>query len=161
MAPDQLRAWLKRLDRADFNGLVKRIAEELALRDTPGFGWARVHGLLTIEQLDELLKLQPALLQHEPFIRAYVARLAPPDGHNNRDAKQQRIYLERLVKFVRTLPPSQNSFKALVLGNLLRLNLREGNYDRSPVLGISRPAATSFLLRASSLAESQEPPSPI
>lgn len=131
MAPDQLRAWLKRLDRADFNGLVKRIAEELALKDSPGFGWAPVHGLLTIEQLDELLKLQPSLLQHEPFIRAYVARLSPSDGYNNRDAKQQRIYLERLVKFVRTLPPSQSSFKALVLGNLLRLNLREGNYDRA------------------------------
>ena len=131
MAPDQLRAWLKRLDRADFSGLVKRVAEELALNDTPGFGWAPVHGLLTIEQLDELLKLRPGLLQHEPFIRAYVARLAPPDGYNNRDAKQQRLYLERLVKFVRTLPPSQSSFKALVIGNLLRLNLRENNYDRA------------------------------
>ena len=130
MAPDQLRAWLKRLDRADFSGLVKRIAEELALKDSPGFGWAPVHNLLTLEQLDELLKQRPALLQHEPFIRAYVARLAPPDGTNNKDAAQQRIYLERLVKFARTLPQSQNSFKAMVLGNLLRLNLREGNMDR-------------------------------
>lgn len=131
MAPDQLRAWLKRLDRADFSGLVKRIAQELALKDTPGFGWAPVHNMLTIEQADELLKLQPMLLQHEPFIRAYVARLAPPDGTNVHDAKEQRSYLERLIKFARTLPPSQSSFKAMVLGNLLRLNLREGNFDRA------------------------------
>ncbi len=131
MAPDQLRAWLRRLDRADFSGLVKRIAEELALADSPGFSWAPVHNLLTLEQLDELLKLRPGLLQHEPFIRAYVARLAPPDGTNTRDPQQQRAYLDRLLKFVRTLPPSQNSLKAMVLGNLLKLNLREGNYDRS------------------------------
>ncbi len=131
MAPDQLRAWLKRLDRADFSGLVKRIAEELALKDSAGFGWAPVHAMLTLEQLDELLSLRPGLLQHEPFIRAYVARLAPPDGSNLRDGKQQRSYLEPLVKFVRTLPPSQSSFKALVLGSLLKLNLREGNFDRA------------------------------
>lgn len=130
MAPDQLRAWLKRLDRADINGLVKRIAEELALKDTPGFGWAPVHNMLTIDQLDELLKLRPALLQHENYIRAFAARLAPPDGTNTKDPKEQRLYIERMVTFARRLPPSQSSFKALVLGNLLRLNLREGKFDR-------------------------------
>ncbi len=78
MAPDQLRAWLQRLDRADFDGLVKRIAEELTLQDSPGFGWAPVHNLLTLAQLDELLKLRPNLNGHEPFLRTYLARLAPP-----------------------------------------------------------------------------------
>ncbi len=131
MAPDQLRAWLKRLDRADFARLVKRIAEELALKDSPGFGWAPVHNLLTRDQLNELLILKPNLLQQEPFIRAYVARLAPADGTNMDDPKQERSYIEELVKFARTLPPSQNSFKAMVIGNLLRLNLREGNFDRA------------------------------
>lgn len=39
--------------------------------------------------------------------------------------------IDRMLKFARTLPPSQSSFKAMVLGNMLRLNLREGNYDRA------------------------------
>lgn len=128
--PVQLRSWLQRLDRADIDGLVKRIAEELALRDSAGFGWAAVHSQLTLEQLDQLLALQPGLLGHEPFIRTYVQRLAPADGTDLEDPRQLREYLERLVKFARRLPASQNSFKAQTLGNLLRLNLREGKFDR-------------------------------
>ncbi|MCC6509716.1 MAG: hypothetical protein IT423_11445, partial [Pirellulaceae bacterium] len=131
MAPDQLRAWLQRLNRADIDGLVKRIAEELALQDSAGFGWANIHQLLTLEQLDELLKLRTNLIGHEPFIRTYLSRLAPPDHVDADDAREQRLYLERMLNFVRRLPASQNSIKALVLGNLLRLNLREGKMDRA------------------------------
>ena len=129
--PVQLRAWLQRLDRADFNGLVKRISEELALRDSAGFGWAEVHKSLTLEQLDELLKLQPKLIAHEPFISNYALRLAPPDGTALEEPRELRSYLERLLQFTRRLPASQNSFKAQVLGNLLRLNLREEKFDRA------------------------------
>lgn len=131
LAPDQLRAWLQRLDRADVAGLVKRMADELALQDSPGFGWAAIHQRLTLNQLIELAKLSPKLLGHEPFIRAYLARLAPPSDVQLDDAREQRLYLERMLRFVRTLPPSQNNLKALVLGNLLRLNLREGKIDRT------------------------------
>ena len=127
----QLRAWLQRLDRADFDGLVKRIAEELSLQDSAGFGWAEVHQLLTLQQLDELLELKPQLIGHEQFIRAYVQRLVPADGTDLQEPRELRTYIERLAKFARRLPPSQNSFKAQVLGNLLRLNLREGKFDRA------------------------------
>ncbi len=40
-----------------------------------------MHNLLTIEAGDELLKLHTKLLQHEPFFRAYVARLGPARWH--------------------------------------------------------------------------------
>ncbi len=40
LAPDQLRALLNRIDRADVPKLVERIAEELALESAREFGWA-------------------------------------------------------------------------------------------------------------------------
>ncbi len=130
LAPDQLRALVGRLERADLPLVVKRIAEELQLKESQGFGWARVHGLLTLEQLDELLRTRRELLETDRFIRAYVARLAPPEGTPLSDKAELRVYLDRLVGWSRTLPPSQNSFKALALGNLLRLNLSENRFDR-------------------------------
>ena len=72
LAPDQLRALIGRLERADLAGVVKRIAEELALKDSRGFGWASIHAQLTLEQLDELLVLRPSLLEDDAFVRAYT-----------------------------------------------------------------------------------------
>jgi hypothetical protein len=131
MPPDQLRAWLQRLDRADISGLVPRIAEELALRDSPGFGWANVHNLLSLAQLRELQQLRPQLIEQDRFVHAVAARLAPAEGVSLEEPAARRAYLNRLAELARSLPPSQNSLKALVLGNLLRLNLRENKFDRA------------------------------
>ena len=128
--PEQLRALLQRIDRADVPKLVERIAEELDLKDTRGFGWAPIHQLLTLAQLEQLLKLRPQLLEQDNFVRAYAARLAPPEGSSLADKAELRNYLGRLITWARKLPASQNSFKVLVLGNLLRLDMSEGKYDR-------------------------------
>ncbi|MFO1062735.1 MAG: hypothetical protein U0892_02525 [Pirellulales bacterium] len=130
-APDQLRTWLQRLDRADFDGLVKRVAEELALKDSPGFGWANVHRQLSLDQLKDLLKLYPRVIEQDNFVRAYADRLVPPEGASLEDPTELRAYLDRLTAFVRTLPPSQNSFRAYAIGNLLKLNLSEGKFDKT------------------------------
>lgn len=130
MAPQQLRSVLQRLQRADLPNVVKRIAEELSLKDSKGFGWAAVHQRLSLAQLDELLKLRSQLLEQDNFVRAYAARLAPAEGNSLTDRDEMRAYLTRLATFARKLPASQNSFKALVLGNLLRLEMSEGKYDR-------------------------------
>lgn len=127
---EQLRAVLGRLERGDHPQLVKRIAEELSLRDSAGFGWAPVHGLLALSQLEELQRLQPELLENNNFVRAVTVRLAPPEGTLLADKKVLREYLQRLQAWTAQLPPAQNSFKALVLGNLLRLDLSEARYDR-------------------------------
>ena len=76
----QLRALLGRLQRSDHESLVKRIAEELSLKDSKGFGWAGVHSHLTLKQLQELLKLRPNLIENSKFARAYSARLSPRAG---------------------------------------------------------------------------------
>lgn len=131
LAPDQLRALLQRIDRADLPKLVERIAEELALKDSRGFGGFPIHQQLTLTQLEQLLKLRPQLLEQDGFVRAYSARLAPPEGSSLADKAELRSYLQRLLDWARKLPPSQNSFKALVIGNLLKLDMSEGKYDRS------------------------------
>ncbi|MDX1927043.1 MAG: hypothetical protein SFV81_11025 [Pirellulaceae bacterium] len=143
LAPDQLRALLQRVDRADLPKLVERIAEELAMKDSSGFGWAPIHQQLTLTQLDQLLKLRPNLLEQDNFVRAYAARLTPPEGSSLTDKAELRAYLQRLLAWRRRLPASQNSFKALVLGNLLKLDMSEAKYDRAlfiEYLGLPRNA---------------------
>ncbi|MEZ6135956.1 MAG: hypothetical protein R3C53_13725 [Pirellulaceae bacterium] len=130
LSDSQLRSLLGRLTRADTPGVLARIAQELKLKDSKGFGWASVHALLTLQQLDELLQLVPALIENESFIRAYAARLAPPAGSSLADRSELREYLQRLVAWSDRLPTSQNSFKAYVIGHLLRLSLTEGKFDR-------------------------------
>ncbi|GIW98250.1 MAG: hypothetical protein KatS3mg111_1583 [Pirellulaceae bacterium] len=142
LTPRQLRALLSRLTRADVPGVVERIAEELELRDSRGFGWARVHDLLTAEQLDQLQRLRPSLLENERFLRARAARLVPPEGVAWDDPTVRGPYLERLVAWTRTLPPSQNSLKALTLGRLLEFQVSQGKYDRQlflDYLALPRP----------------------
>ena len=143
LAPDQLRAVLQRVERADLPKLVERIAEELAMQDSPGFGWAPIHQQLTLVQLDQLLKLRPNLLEQDNFVRAYAARLAPPEGSSLTDKSELRKYLQRLIAWGRRLPASQNSFKAMVIGNLLKLDMSEAKYDRAlfiEYLGLPRSA---------------------
>ncbi len=134
LAPDQLRALLGRLRRADLPGVVQRIAEELSLKDSRGFGWAKIHSLLTLEQLRELLRLRGQLLENDNFVRTYTHKLAPREGTSLSDKDELRDYLNRLLAWARQLPPAQNSFKALVTGNLLRLDMSEGKYDRKLLL---------------------------
>jgi hypothetical protein len=143
LAPDQLRAVLGRLQRADLPTIVKRIAQELAANDSRGFGWAAVHQQLTLVQLDELAKLKPDLLGNEAFVRAYTQRLAPHEGAQLSDPVELRSYLMRLRDWTKRLPQSQDNLKAQVLGNLLKLNMQQGNYDRGlfvEYLALPRPA---------------------
>ena len=143
LAPDQLRAVLQRVERADLPKLVERIAEELAMQDSPGFGWAPIHQQLTLIQLDQILKLRPNLLEQDNFVRAYAARLAPPEGSSLTDKSELRTYLQRLLAWGRRLPASQNSFKAMVIGNLLKLDVSDAKYDQPlfvEYLGLPRSA---------------------
>lgn len=144
LTDQQLRALLSRLQRADHPALVGRILEELRLKDTQGFGWAEVHNLLTLKQLEELVAGRGELLQDENFIRAYTARLSPREGVTVSDSQELQAYLQRLRTWTQRLPPSQNNLKALVLVNLLRFNLSQNQFDRDlflEYLKLPRPAA--------------------
>lgn len=130
LSDSQWRSVIGRLDRADLPRLVDRLAGELALRDSQGFGWAPVHSLLTLEQLQQLHQRRPELLENDNFVRVYATRLLPPEGTSLSDKSELRSYLNRLLAWTRTLPASQNSLKALALGNLLKLDLSERRFAR-------------------------------
>ena len=131
LADFQLQALLQRVDRVDLPRLVDHIAKELALKESKGFGAYPIHQQLTLAQLDQLLKLRPTLLEQDTFVRTYTARLAPPEGSSLTDKAELRSYLQRLLAWARRLPDSQNSFKANVIGNLLKLDMSEGKFERA------------------------------
>lgn len=145
LSVNQMRAVLNRLRRADLEGVVPLIAKELQLRDSRGFGWAQVHSLLTLEQLEELRREVPSLYENDRYVRAYAARLAPPEGTSLTNKVELRNYLNRLHAWTKQLPASQNSLKALVLGNLLRLDLSEEVFNRARFLEYLRlPRKASY-----------------
>jgi hypothetical protein len=58
------RDLLNRIHRPDFPGLVKLVNDDLGTKESGGFGEFAIHGKLTLAQLEDLLKLRPALLQN-------------------------------------------------------------------------------------------------
>ncbi len=145
LSPNVLRSVLSRLPRADLPNLVAKLAEELKLQDTRGFGWTELHSKLTLAQLEQLLELVPNLLQNDAFVRAVALRLAPTADESLADPAAMRRYLERLRTWTDRLPPSQNSFKALVLGNLLHSDISQGRFDRELFLAyLALPRAAPY-----------------
>ncbi|WP_197355824.1 hypothetical protein [Aureliella helgolandensis] len=140
-----LRALIGRLHRADLPGTVERIAEELAHKQSQSFGWAPIHSQLSLAQLEQLIALRPSLLEEEAFVQQYSALLVPAAGSSLDDKVELRNYLDRLLVWSQRLPASQNDFKALVLGNLLKLDMSEGIYDRQRFLTyLALPRAASY-----------------
>jgi len=131
--PD-LRAWIARLQRPDLPRVIETIANELKLPDTRGFGWAPVHQLLSRDQLDQLLKLLPKLIESDSFIQARLRRIRPIEDVSLADKNAQLVHLEELQAFVTKLPDSQASLKAHVLFQRLLLDATEGTYDRQRFL---------------------------
>ena len=135
LSGDQRRNLLARLRRPDYPGAAGLVAADLKYRDSRGFGSLPVHGLLTLAQLDELLKLQPALRNEAAFVNAYLAKLAPENEVDlDADAAAREAYFERVWAFVKTLDPVHNSLKACVLYNRLRHDQSQGVYDRARFL---------------------------
>ncbi|MEI8121655.1 MAG: hypothetical protein WCI20_06360 [bacterium] len=132
---EQRRNLLSRLSRPDYPGVVDLIVADLNYRDSRGFGSFPVHGLLTLAQLDDLVKKMPALRNEVAFVNAYLAKLAPENEVNlDTDAAARESYYERVWTFVSTLDPVHNSLKASVLYNRLRHDQSKGLYDRARFL---------------------------
>jgi hypothetical protein len=110
------RDLLNRIHRPDFPNLVKIINDDLGTKESKGFGEFAIHGKLTLAQLDELLKLRPALLQHSNFVTAWAGKLRPAFGEDAvRSTAVREAWLDRLEAFTSRLAPSFNSLKAHVL----------------------------------------------
>ncbi len=146
--PTTLRAWLERFDRVDTPDLLDAIQRELALPDSRGFGWAPIHNLLTSQQLIELQKRMPKLIESKAFVQARLRRIRPDDDASLDDRKVLREHLTALEAFVNGLPESQNSLIANVLYHRLQFDLRDGNMDRDRFLRyLKLPSPRPFLNR--------------
>ncbi|HVL12972.1 MAG TPA: hypothetical protein VM529_10430, partial [Gemmata sp.] len=129
------RNLLQRLSRPDVADLPKMIVADLESRDAGEFGYLSVHKQLTLAQLDEVLKLKPAVRNQAAFVNAYVAKLQPgADDDWKRDRKLTLAYLERLQKFVDTLDPVHNPLKAHVAFHRLAFDRANGEYNKGRFL---------------------------
>ncbi len=125
----EIRALLSRLKRPDFPGLVDVIDRELKEKDA-AFGKFPIHTQLTSDQLAELQKLRPELLNNETFTAAVMTRMRPLEFEDpDRDPAVRGAWLERLWAYAATLNPNANALKANLLYHLLAHDERQGNLD--------------------------------
>lgn len=131
LTPYQRRSLLSRLRRPDYPGIVNLIIEDLKYKHSRGFGSHQVHNMLTVEQLEECLKLKPDLIKQSNFINVYLTKLRPNDDVNwAADDKEYELYLKRLIKFADRLSAVHNSLKANIMYLQLSYNMKKGVYDK-------------------------------
>ncbi|HWB04601.1 MAG TPA: hypothetical protein VG796_16350 [Verrucomicrobiales bacterium] len=129
------RELLSRLQRPDFPKLVDIVNADLGTKESGGFGEFKVHSLLTLPQLEDLLKLRPALLQNSNFVTAWAGKLRPAFGQDaERDPAVREAWLDRLQAFVNRLGPGFNSLKAHVLYHRLYHDRSRGIVDEAKLL---------------------------
>jgi hypothetical protein len=125
------RDLLQRLRRPDYANLPELIIADLAWERSGGYGSIGIHKQLLREQLDELLRLEPGLLNQSEFVQVYLCKLWPnPDTDWRRDDAAREAYLDRLEAFAVRLNPAHNSLKAHVLHQRLLHGRSKGDYDK-------------------------------
>ena len=130
--PAQRRAVLARIQRPNVPGLVELIAEELATRESKGFGEFPIHHYLLPAQLDQLAKLRPQVATVQAFVFARLRHLAPGAEEDIEfDPAARGAWLERTWVYVKGLPPAFTSLKAALLYYRLDHDRRHGVYDEA------------------------------
>jgi hypothetical protein len=125
------RDLLRRIRRPDYPNLPKMVVDDLNYKYKATFGSYKVHRALLKAQLNELLTLQPNLLNQTHFVNAYLTKLHPnADVDWKHDAKARQAYLEALWSFAKRLAPAHNSLKAHVLYHRLLHDRSQGVFDK-------------------------------
>ena len=147
LTPVQRRHLLERLQRPDHAGLVKLIADELVTQGSRGFGSLTIHRNLTKSQLEELLRMRPALATDTNYVYLYLRQLQPnPDVDWRSDDDAYKAYLESLWAFVADLAPVFNSLKAHVLYHRLAFDYSHGVYNRDRFMTyLALPRQVSYI----------------
>ena len=144
LKPEQVRALLARLKRPDVPNLVEVIATELGSKESTGFGEFEIHRALLPEQMDELARRLPSLLENQAFVAARMSKLAPgADADTEFDAAEREAWLNRVWAYASKLAWSFNSLKANILFQRLRHDQGRGVYDEKrflEYLKLPRPA---------------------
>ncbi len=139
LTTSQRQHFLDRIARPDHPRLVAWVVEDLDNPKTGSFGSRRIHALLLKEQLDELLRQRPALLEQPAFVFARLAKLAPTaDADADHDPAERADWLERLWDFVKGLEASFNALKVTVLHHRLAFERSRGIYNRARFLAYLR-----------------------
>ncbi|MCA9177393.1 MAG: hypothetical protein KDB14_23070, partial [Planctomycetales bacterium] len=143
----RLRDLLQRLQRPDYDNLLDLIQRDLRTSNSGGLGSLPIHARLTLEQLDDLARRMPELLNHGNYVAAYVAKLQPNDDEDWRnDTKTQTEYLDRLWAFAQRLGPVQNSLKAHVLYHRIEFDRSRGEFDKERFLAyLQLPRNCSYI----------------
>lgn len=158
LKPSQVRDLLKAIRRPDVPGLVEVIAADLKTKESRGFGEFEIHRALLPEQLDELAKRLPSLLENHKFVHTRLRKLAPGgDADGEFDPAEREAWLERLWAYAKNLSPSFNTVKAHILFQRLQLDRSRGIYDKARLLEyLKLPRRANYvnveLLRRSDLA---------
>lgn len=127
----KLRNYLQRLRRPDVANLPALIEQDFNNPNPVPFGSYPIHQVLTMEQLSELQKIRPALLNQSAFVNASIRHLQPnTDSDWKRNPKEAEKYFDRLWQFVATLAPVHNSLKAHVLYHRLAHDRAQGIYNQ-------------------------------
>ena len=134
LSVSERRALLQRVTRSDYPNLVKHIIADLSA-DKKTFGYANIHKLLTLQQMNECLKLKSSLKSNRTFVYEYIKRLAPPE-HTNWQQRPflKEAYLNDMWKFVSSLGPAFNSLKAHSLLHKLKHDQSLKKYNEANFL---------------------------
>ncbi|BCU77801.1 hypothetical protein [Luteolibacter sp. LG18] len=149
------RRWvLGHLKRADHPAVPKLIAAELAegaKRSANGLpNPIPLLDLLTVAQMDELVRLEPRLKGQASFVLRYLGALRPADPVALRtDRAVQAAYAKRCLEFTRTLSPALAGLHLAALESHLSLQRELGNYPQDDFLTLlAVPRKAHPLLRA-------------
>jgi hypothetical protein len=149
--PARRRSLLARLGHTPQPELVALIAEDLAAKNSSGFGSLAIHDQLTLDQLHALVHQRPELRSQFGWVTAVVKRMVPlrSEVDLELDREGRHTFLETLWKFLAELPPAINSLKAHVLWHLLDSGRRRGVPvdPRLFAAYLQLPRAASYLSR--------------
>ncbi len=147
LKPSQVRDLLKMLKRPDVPGLVEVIEADLKSKESRGFGEFEIHRALLPEQLDDLAKRVPSLIENQRFVAARLRKLAPSaDADGEFDPAEREAWLERLWAYAKHLSPSFNTLKAHILFQRLQLDRTRGIYDKARFLEyLKLPRRTNYV----------------
>jgi hypothetical protein len=135
LSPAQRRALLSRLTRPELPGLLVVIEADLRTEESKGFGEFAIHRALLPEQLDDLAKRIPTLIDNQAFVYTRLRKLAPSvDVDLEFDLAEREAWLERLWSYARNLNPAFNTLKAHILFTRLQLDRTRGVYNRERLI---------------------------
>ncbi|MEO1526919.1 MAG: hypothetical protein AAFX06_15890, partial [Planctomycetota bacterium] len=130
--PISLENFLKRVNGSYLVKLDQLVIKELRSRpnNRQQFGDRSAHRYLTLEELDNVARAVPGVMDDNAFVAARLRNLRPSGEIDlAQQPEERRDYLKRVESYVRGLPASYNSLKASAAYRLLEANLEAGIWD--------------------------------